>query len=70
MAILCSCRRDLHPIPLTAVRFAPGTLTITMGIGQWDNTLAAMYDEGAILLELDEHEQPIRAYQRTERFSR
>ena len=40
-----------------------------MSIGQWDDHLAAMYDEGAILLELDAHERPIRAYQRAGRLS-
>jgi hypothetical protein len=43
--------------------YAP-TITITMSQGQWDGLLAASYDIGAVLLELDDHEVPVRAYQR------
>jgi len=42
----------------------PGSLTITMSIGQWDNVLKVSYEEGCILLELDDNEVPIRAYQK------
>jgi hypothetical protein len=59
------CGRDLRPIKLEdALRVRPGTLTVTMSAGQWDALLAAAYEAGATLLEVDDHEQPIRAYRR------
>lgn len=62
-------RRDLHPVPLTAAIEAllggsPGTRVITMSEGQWDALLSAAYEQGWTLLELDEHEQPVRAYRK------
>ncbi len=33
-----------------------------MGVEQWDAVLAAAYRAGFILLELDENENPVRAY--------
>jgi hypothetical protein len=62
-------RRDLRPI---AVKDALGILSgerpadvvITMSVGQWDGLLSAAYAGGCVLLELDENEEPIRAYQR------
>jgi hypothetical protein len=40
---------------------------VTMSIGQWDGLLAAAYGGGAVLLELDDNETPIKAYrQKTE----
>jgi hypothetical protein len=35
-----------------------------MSPGQWDATLSRAYADGWILLELDEREVPVRAYQR------
>ena len=35
-----------------------------MSIGQWDGLLEAAYDAGAVLLELDDNENPIKAYRR------
>ncbi len=55
-------RPSLHRIPLSAVAFAPGTVTITMSEGQWDALLAEAYRRGHTLLELDALERPIRAY--------
>lgn len=58
-------RPRLREIPLdTAWPPRAGELTVTMSADQWDETLAAMYATGAVLLELDDREQPIRAYQR------
>jgi hypothetical protein len=61
--------RDLAPFPLAEAMkaltgAAPGALLITMSVGQWDGTLSAAYMSGFILLELDEHEQPVRAYRK------
>ena len=55
-------RPPLHPIPLEAVRFTPGTLTFTMSTGQWDALLAEAYRRGHTLLELDDSERPVAAY--------
>jgi hypothetical protein len=61
-------KRDLHPIPLEdAMAAALGQATtgvITMGVGQWDALLAAAYADGWILLELDDQEKPVGAYQK------
>jgi hypothetical protein len=57
-------RPDLRRIPLAeALPPRPG-LTVTMSPGQWDGLLAAAYDQGAVLLELDATETPIAAYRR------
>jgi hypothetical protein len=37
---------------------------VTLSAGQWDDLLAAAYDDGWVLLELDDDEQPVRAYRR------
>ena len=56
--------RDLRPIPLAAVLpLRPGTLYMTMGEAQWDDTLATAYRAGWVLLEVDQHEHVVRAYQ-------
>lgn len=55
-------RPALHEIPLAEVRLTPGSVTITMSEGQWDLLLAETYKRGYTLLELDEHERPIKAY--------
>lgn len=58
-------RPILNKIPLSeVVLFAPGTVTITMSVGQWDALLAAAYNQGAFLLELDEQEKPVAVYRR------
>ena len=61
-------RRDLRPVPLDDAFAAlaghrGGQLIVTMSEGQWDVLLSVAYKAGAILLELDEREQPVRAYQ-------
>lgn len=55
----------LNEIPLGGIFSKPQAI-ITMSIGQWDGLLAAAYDSGAILLELDRNEKPIKAYRRKE----
>lgn len=58
-------RPMLRSVPLDSVLpLKPGTLTITMSVGQWDTLLAIAYDTGVVLLELDGEEQPVAAYQR------
>ena len=57
-------RPKLHRIPLASLRLDPGTVTITMSVGQWDGLLATLYENGATLLELDAMEQPVAAYRR------
>ena len=37
---------------------------MTMSEGQWDGLLAAAYEHGWILLELDADERPMRAYRK------
>jgi hypothetical protein len=59
-------RPPLKEIPISAVKFERGTLTFTMSVGQWDALLAAAYDQGATLLELDANEKPVAAYRRCE----
>jgi hypothetical protein len=56
-------RPALVRIPLeAALPPRPGTLTVTMSPGQWDGLLAATYETGGTLLELDRQERPIAAY--------
>lgn len=59
-------RPDLTEIELSETILGGGkpALNITMSIGQWDELLQAAYDSGAILIELDRQERPIRAYRR------
>ena len=57
-------RPALNEIPLDGGTILKRGVIITMSTGQWDGLLAAAYDAGAVLLELDEHEKPIKAYQR------
>jgi hypothetical protein len=61
--------RDLNSVPLADVLplgVKPGLLYVTMAAGQWDLLLAAAYDEGCVLLEVDASERPVRAYRRPE----
>ena len=39
-------------------------MVITMSPGQWDALLDEGYNRGALLLEIDQSEQPVKAYQR------
>ncbi len=47
--------------------FAPGQIVVTMSIGQWDEILAAAYQQGCTLLELDDWERPVAAYRKREK---
>jgi hypothetical protein len=63
-------RPRLHPFPLaeamaSAVGQRGAAIVVTMSEGQWDGLLRAMYEEGAILLELNDNEVPVRAYRKT-----
>lgn len=53
----------LNEVPIGGIMLKPH-LIITMSIDQWDGLLAAAYDAGAVLLELDDDEIPIKAYRR------
>jgi hypothetical protein len=58
-------RPPLQRIPLAdAMQLKPGTMTLTMSEGQWDTLLQVGYDQGFVLLELDEDEVPVAGYQR------
>jgi hypothetical protein len=57
-------RPTLNPIPLSEAWPRPGTVTVTLSRGQWDTFLGVAYEQGAVLLELDEHERPVAAYRR------
>src|SRR5262249_17778689 len=63
-ARLARKRARLRQIPLAAA-WPPrrGELTVTMSVGQWDGLLQGTYDAGAMLLELDDSETPVAAYQ-------
>ena len=59
-------RPELTEIPLDDINiFGPGKCTITMSEGQWDALLAAAYENGWTLLELDEHEILVKTYRRS-----
>lgn len=40
----------------------PGSAIITIDVGAWSEMLAACYDNGWILVEMDEDERPVRAF--------
>lgn len=58
-------RPPLRAIPLSQVLplGVRPDLYVTMSQGQWDETLAGLYAVGAVLLELDDDERPVAAYQ-------
>lgn len=58
-------RPQLNEVPIPGNPFAPGTLSITVSPGQWDNLIKAMYEGGHLLLEIEEvngKEKCVRAY--------
>jgi hypothetical protein len=56
-------RPTLNRIPVSeALPIRPATVTVTMGVGQWDNILLVSYELGFTLLELDDDEHPVAAY--------
>ena len=57
----------LNEIPIKEAKagiLRGGGLIITMSPGQWDALLDEGYNRGALLLEIDENEQPVKAYRR------
>jgi len=64
---------ELNQIPLILLPIPFGgiggpALVITMSTGQaWDNLLNAFYTRGHIVLELNQDEQPIKAYRQQDR---
>ena len=59
-------RPPLRAVPLAELLplgVRPGVV-MTMSRWQWDATLAASYEAGFVLLELDDDEQPVAAYQK------
>ena len=56
-------RPELKEIPVDGV-FDGSSVIITMSRGQWDDFLQAAYNNGIILLEVDENEIPVKAYRR------
>jgi hypothetical protein len=57
----------LRRIPLDEVPPpAPGVVYITMSPGQWDGLLAGVYDQGGVLLEVDDDERVVGAYRRVD----
>jgi hypothetical protein len=61
-------RPRLAEIPLASVwppRADAPRCYATMSVGQWDGTVAAAYDAGYVLLELDDDENVLRAYRTT-----
>ena len=59
-------RPALRPIPLADVLplGSRPVAVITLAVGQWDSTLAASYEGGFVLLELDDEQQPLAAYKK------
>jgi hypothetical protein len=58
-------RPKLNEVPIPANPFLPGTLSITVSPGQWDNLIKGFYEAGHLLLEIEEvngEEQAVRAY--------
>lgn len=69
MSTVSKPHRDLKPFPLAAALKVlsggvSGARIITMGEGQWDSLLAAAYEQGWILLELNDNEMPVAAYRK------
>ena len=54
---------DLTETTLDIIFNTPSVI-ITMAKGQWDTVLESAYQECCTLLELDEQENPIRAYRK------
>lgn len=52
----------LHMIPLPKIE--PYGRYMTVSRGQWDALIAAAYERGFILIEMDDNERPKRAYQK------
>lgn len=48
---------------LTGMMTGSGGLFVTMSTGQWSALLDEAYRRGATLIELDDDERPVKAYQ-------
>ena len=61
-----SARPALRRVPLADVLplGSRPVAVVTMSIGQWDALLQTSYDGGFLLLELDDRERPVAAYQK------
>ena len=57
-------RPNLNKIELKKVLQFKKGIIITMLTGQWDKILEKIYEENGILLEVNEEEIPIEAYQK------
>jgi len=57
-------KRDTLREAVAGILEGGGGLFVTMSPGQWDALLSTAYDTGATLLEIDDKEQPVKAYQR------
>jgi hypothetical protein len=57
-------RPALHKIKISDIVLGRGVLLFTMSVGQWDMLLQAGYDGGSYILELDDNEIPVAAYQK------
>jgi hypothetical protein len=57
-------RPNLNKIDLKKVLQFKKGIIITMLTGQWDKILEKIYEENGILLEVNEEEIPIEAYQK------
>ena len=56
-------RPTLNKIPLTEVfPLRPGCAFITIDIGAWDTLIEVAYNNGFFLIEMDENENPVRAF--------
>jgi hypothetical protein len=59
-------RPTLNEIPIPENPFLPGTLTITISPGQWDEMIKQIYERGHLLLEIEEIngcQKVVKAYQ-------
>ena len=61
-----TARPVLRSIPLADVLplGSRPVVVMTMSLGQWDAILASSYELGFVLLELDDDERPVAAYQK------
>jgi hypothetical protein len=62
LQLLRRFRRRRPAVVEFALRHGRGQLTVTMGEGQWDGTLQAAYDAGALLVELDGQKKVVAVY--------
>ena len=56
-------RPKLNEVDIIAIAFEPGVI-LMMRPNQWDNFLAAGYENGSLLLEVDENETLLGAFQK------